>query len=114
MNNNSWESSVPVLFFCLRACLKIKKIKYNMKCQYRDSLGKPGVGFHEARIGTEKINFALWDTVGTIIIILCLIFIGGYNPLKVVLSVSVLTVAIHWFFCVDTTSNKLLGLDHNS
>ena len=83
-----------------------------MNCRYKDSLGKPGMGFHAARIGTDKTNFALWDTVGTVVIILCLIFIGGYNPILVTLSVGALTLAIHWYFCVNTTSGKLLGLNN--
>jgi uncharacterized membrane protein len=75
-------------------------------CQYKDFLGKPGVGFHEARLG----QFALWDTVGTVIIVLILILVFGFNPAIVILSVSVLTVALHWLFCVDVRSNKMLGL----
>ena len=75
-------------------------------CQYKDSLGKPKSGFHEARIGP----FALWDTVGTIIIVLILIFVFGLNPIVTTVAISVLTVALHWLFCVETSSNKLIGL----
>jgi hypothetical protein len=81
-------------------------------CQYKDILGKPGQGFHEARIiGTD---FALWDTVGTLILMLCFILLG-YNPILVILSISAIAIGLHWLFCVDTTfdttSNKLLGIN---
>lgn len=75
-------------------------------CQYKDAFGKPGVGFHEARLGP----IALWDTIGTIIIIIILVSIFGLNPLLTVIAVAGLTVALHWLFCVETEGNKLLGL----
>lgn len=75
-------------------------------CKYKNSLGEPGKGFHEDRLGP----FAKWDVVGTIVIVLILIIVFGFSPVKTLLTVSVLTVFLHWIFCVPTAGNVMLGL----
>lgn len=81
-------------------------------CQYADSLGSPGTGFHQSRLNlpfTTK-TIALWDTVGTIVIVIILILAFGLSPIKVILITGILTVALHWLFCVPTAGNKMIGL----
>ncbi len=77
-----------------------------MFCEYRDSLGKPGEGFHEERIG----DFALWDILGTIIIIIVLSFVTNTNIVYMTIFVSLLTIFLHRIFCVNTALNvKIFG-----
>jgi len=78
----------------------------NRTCAYKDSLGQPGVGFHAARLG----SFALWDIVSTIIIAIVLILYFRLNPVTTVIAITLLTIAIHWLFCVNTAGNMMLGL----
>jgi len=78
-------------------------------CDYKDALGKPGQGFHEARLG----SFALWDTVGTFAIAALITYTSGPSLQKfawVSLIVFVLSIILHWVFCVETESGRLLGL----
>ncbi len=74
-------------------------------CRYKNSLGEPGKGFHQARLG----SFALWDVAGTLIIIIVLILLG-FGTLQTIITVGVLTVGLHWLFCVPTAGNIMLGL----
>jgi len=41
--------------------------------KYKDALGVPRTGFHSARI--PWLDFALWDTVGTIVVAWLLVFL---------------------------------------
>ncbi len=73
-----------------------------MLCRYKDIFGKPGEGFHKDRI----FGLALWDLLGTLIII---IFISQYFDINIILTtatVSIITILIHKLFCVDTALNK--------
>jgi hypothetical protein len=83
--------------------------KVAMSCQYSDALGVPGEGVHEARLGP----FALWDTVATLCVALFLTYLlGGSLKGFALASIIILTLAIilHWVFCVDTASGRILGL----
>jgi membrane protein DedA with SNARE-associated domain len=77
----------------------------NRPCAYKDSLGSPGVGFHEARLGP----FALWDVVGTLVIIIILILMG-VSVVTAIAGVVITTIFAHWLFCVSTAGNVMLGL----
>ena len=75
-----------------------------MNCQYKDIFGKVGEGVHSIRL----FNIAVVDVVATILsayglhrwfqwnfwITLCILFVLG--------------IALHRFFCVRTTVDKLL------
>ena len=93
-------------------------------CQYKDLLGEPRKGVHSIRIFdfavvdifltivaaiiitafislfiqimTQNISITLGTTVLMFILILCMLVISG--------------IFLHWFFCVDTKLNGLLGL----
>lgn len=77
-----------------------------MFCKWKDVLGKSGEGFHKDRIE----GFALWDTVGTIILAWIISNVGNYNYFTTLLVLVLLAIFAHWLFCVDTKSNRLLGL----
>ena len=83
-----------------------------MLCRYRDALGRPGEGFHSARLG----GFAAFDVLGTIGLGAAgaALWSGGRPAPAVLLFAIVLAflvgIAAHWAFCVDTTLNlRLLG-----
>lgn len=73
-----------------------------MLCQYRDALGKPGEGFHKDRL----FGLAANDLIGTIILIVIIALVSGWNVLMVGLVVTVITVLMHRAFCVNTELNK--------
>lgn len=76
-------------------------------CQYSTALGTPGVGFHEARLG----NFALWDVVGTFVIAFMISILAATPFLKTTVVLFILSIFLHWLFCVKTYSGELLGIN---
>ena len=73
-------------------------------CQYKNSLGIPGKGFHKHYF----FGFAVMDLLGTIGIAY---LIGKYFKLsvyKVFIVLMILAIFLHWLFCVDTVLNKIL------
>ena len=75
-------------------------------CQYSNVLGEPGVGFHKARLG----KFALWDTVGTFVIAFLISMLLDTSYLKTTAALFIISIFLHWLFCVKTYSGELLGL----
>lgn len=73
-----------------------------MLCEYKEIFGKPNEGFHKDRI----FGLALWDVLGTVIIIIFLSTVSNTNILYVLLAVLLFTIFIHKIFCVDTALNK--------
>lgn len=79
--------------------------------EYKDMLGVPGQGFHAARI--PILNYALWDTIGTIVItwILVLLFAkdrSWQNTFRWILSAFIIGIFLHIIFGVRTTMTKQL------
>lgn len=73
--------------------------------RYRDALGTPRVGFHAARI--PGLDYALWDTVGTIVITLVLVYFfakdkSWQNTLRWVIFAFSLGLILHVLFGVRT------------
>lgn len=79
-----------------------------MLCRYKDIFGEPYRGFHKTRI--PFIDIALWDTIGTIAIIIFIIKLTEVNWLVITLLVLLITIFTHSLFCVETKLNKYLGL----
>lgn len=78
-------------------------------CQYKDVLGKPGEGFHKARL----FGFARNDLLGTMAIaaILALIFYRKtfwYSFLIIFLILMAIAIFLHRLFCTNTTLNKMI------
>ena len=67
-------------------------------CDYKQTLGVPRQGFHEARIADLALN----DIIGTIIIIIILVMWLGTNIITTTIGVFALATFLHWLFCVDT------------
>lgn len=69
-----------------------------MACQYKDLFGRPKVGFHKQRIA----GFALFDTLGTVLIALAVAHLFKLSYVKTVAVAFLLGIGFHWLFCVDT------------
>ena len=79
--------------------------------KYKDALGIPRVGFHAARI--PLIDYALWDTVGTLVITLALVYFfatdkSWQNTLRWVIFAFGLGLILHVLFGVRTTMTQSL------
>ena len=68
--------------------------------QYKDSLGQPRQGFHAARV--PLLDVALWDTVGTIVIAICIALLFRVSIWKTVVAAFVLGTLMHIAFGVRT------------
>ena len=77
-------------------------------CKYKDIFGKPKQGFHSLRI--PLLDLALWDTVGTILIIFIIAYLTKVDLLLVSLFVLGLTVFLHALFCVPNNLEKYLWI----
>jgi fatty-acid desaturase len=83
-------------------------------CEYKNILGEPNTGVHSYRIGQgifNKDGFALVDIVMTIISALIIGKITGTGFTLVFVLLMVMSIALHALFCVDTTTNAILGLN---
>jgi multidrug transporter EmrE-like cation transporter len=79
--------------------------------KYKDVLGTPKVGFHAARI--PILDYALWDTVGTLVITLALVYFfakdkSWQNTLRWVIFAFGLGLILHVLFGVRTTMTQSL------
>jgi len=72
-------------------------------CKYKNSLGKPGKGFH-----VHFLGIAIFDLLATILICVGIWKITGINFWLILLVIMILTIIIHRIFCVNTTLNKLI------
>lgn len=77
--------------------------------RYRDILGTPRVGFHATRI--PGLDYALWDTVGTLVITLFLVYFfakdkSWQNTLRWVIFAFCLGLILHVLFGVRTTMTQ--------
>lgn len=75
-------------------------------CSFKNVLGVPSQGFHEARAGP----FALWDTIGTIIgaYIIQIMFFPQTSYINVLFWAFVLAEILHAVFCVETAFIKMV------
>lgn len=83
-----------------------------MLCQYKDIGGKPREGLHRLRI--PIIDLAFWDVAGTIAIGYVLVAYFKFNPIITATTLVLLTIFVHWLFCVPTRLNVFLGLSKAS
>ena len=75
-------------------------------CQYKDSLGIPRQGIHSTRI--PYLDLALWDVLGTLMLIVLVSYFLKYSLLSVTLCTTLLFIIVHKIFCVDTKLNTVL------
>lgn len=80
-----------------------------------EMLGKVGEGFHthQLDVSGRKINigFAIFDLLGTLAISFLISKIFKVNFLYTFVLSMIFAIGMHWYFCVPTKLNTLLGLD---
>ena len=67
------------------------------------TFGEPGTGFHATRF----MGFALYDTLGTILIAIAFSYFTGVSLLYSVIGWFVAGEVLHWYFGVQTAFMKL-------
>jgi hypothetical protein len=72
-------------------------------CKYKYMLGKPGVGFHQHVMGV-----AILDVLATAA--LSYMISSDTSFLLVFVVLMIISVCVHYAFCVPTTLTKMLGL----
>ena len=75
-------------------------------CPYKDVLGKPGEGFHSARL----LGLAQNDTLGTIGLAALTTYATGISFPKSLLGWFVLAEVSHYAFGVDTALLRMMNL----
>lgn len=73
-------------------------------CNYKNLFGEPGKGVHATRLGP----FAFNDLIGMIILIIIITYIIEGDVMWVGLSVWGVAEILHWLFCVDTTTIRVI------
>lgn len=73
-------------------------MKDGLLCQFKDVFGKPGQGFHSARLA----GLALYDVIGTVVLAWVLYKWYKVDPLCSFVVLFSLGVFLHWLFCVET------------
>jgi hypothetical protein len=69
-------------------------------CQYKDSLGRPGEGFHR--------HMAVGDIVGTLGGAYLISYYVDVHPLIIFMLLMLISIPIHMLFCVDTELVKMV------
>jgi hypothetical protein len=82
----------------------------NPLCKYKDILGKPGQGFHKARLVIGKYSFAANDTLATVALAAMVSLSTDVNFFLAFAGLLLLSILLHALFCVKTTTNSILGL----
>lgn len=72
--------------------------------KWSEILGRPGEGFHAARLA----GFARNDVVGTLVLGIVIGKLAGVNVAFMTVSLFVLGAWLHWAFGVQTTLNRML------
>jgi hypothetical protein len=73
-----------------------------MACEYKDIAGRPGEGFHSTRF----MGIAVFDTVGTILVVWALAKYMKWPFWTSLLIAFIIGEIAHWYFCVDTALLK--------
>lgn len=77
-----------------------------MSCPYKDILGIPKKGFHSTRF----FGFALYDTLGTIVLALLVTYFFGVTLWKSILGMFILGEVLHYIFGVQTSFLTMIGI----
>jgi hypothetical protein len=75
-------------------------------CPYKDLFGKPGEGFHSARI----FGLALGDTLGTILLSLVVSYVFKLDIWISLITMFVLGEVSHYLFGTQTAFLTLIGI----
>ena len=71
-------------------------------CNYKNIFGKENEGVHAYKIG----GVAMFDFIGTFILALIFSKIFNISYLLVLIVLFILSIYLHYLFCVETTTNK--------
>lgn len=77
-----------------------------MLCQYKNIFGEPNKGFHSYRLG----GLAIGDVIGTLLINWLIAYSYDLDFFTTLVWVMLVTILIHYLFCVPTALNVALGL----
>ena len=76
-----------------------------MLCQYSDIFGKVGEGLHSYRV----FNVSIVDVLLTVLLAYVIkLFMPNTSFILILLLMFIIGIAVHRFFCVKTTVDKLL------
>ncbi len=75
-------------------------------CSYKNIFGKPKTGIHQYRI----FGMAFFDILGLIIITILISKYLDVNFIYTLIFMILITILIHWLFCVTTAANVAIGL----
>ncbi len=75
-------------------------------CEYKDIFGKPNEGAHSHRF----LGLATVDLIGFVLLVFVIVSYFGTGVLSTTIWLAILTIFIHWLFCVPTALNRQLGL----
>jgi hypothetical protein len=76
-----------------------------MLCQYKFIFGKTNEGFHKIRV----LGFAAFDIIATVLVGALIAYIFGLSYIKIIGYLFLLSIILHWLFCVDTAFMKMMG-----
>jgi len=76
------------------------------QCQYQNIFGTPEKGVHSYRI----FNIAIVDVILTLLLAMIITYFTKYSYKNILLFLLLTGIFLHWFFCVNTTVNRFLGL----
>ena len=77
-----------------------------MFCSYKNIFGKPGEGVHETRV----FGLAAFDVMGLLLLNWVISYQFNIAFLQLLPILILITVVIHWLFCVPTALNVALGV----
>ena len=75
-------------------------------CEYKNIFGKPNEGIHSYRLG----SLAMVDLFGLLVLVFAYASYYNVDIIATLIVGIVLTVFIHWLFCVPTALNRKLGV----
>jgi hypothetical protein len=75
-----------------------------MFCQYKDIFGKPKTGVHSFRF----FNMAIVDVLATLLGSYLIHKYFNFNYMLTVIILFILSIYLHWLFCVQTTITNFL------
>ena len=86
-----------------------------MSCPYKNLFGIPNQGVHEERLfKSYKGGFALVDILLTIAAALIMTAVFKYSFWKILVILIIISIVLHYMFCIPTLTNKLLGISDSA
>ncbi len=77
-----------------------------MFCSYKNIFGEPGKGFHATRV----FGLAAYDVLGLLLLNWAISYYYQMDFFPLLCILILLTIIIHYLFCVPTAFNVAIGL----